>query len=89
MAQVTKSLVYLASFTAVGYVLMKLTEPSPEKLNQLNRYKDPETRKRTELILQKLKEASERKDPVYNTQNNKEVSQENPSQKQPSKREII
>lgn len=67
MARVIKSLVYLGSFTAVGYVLMKLTEPTQEQLKQIHgtKYKDPETRRRTELILKKLKEASERKDPVY------------------------
>lgn len=67
MARVIKSIVYLASFTTFGYVLMKLIEPTPEKLREIHgtRYKDPEARKRNELILKKLQEAAERKDPVY------------------------
>lgn len=86
MARFAKSLVYLGSFTAFGYVLMKLTEPTPEKLKEIHgtKYKDPETRRRQELLLQKLKEAAEKKDPVY-------VQKKSPdeSEKPPSKREII
>jgi len=87
MARVIKSLVYLASFTTVGYVLMKLIEPTPEKLREIHgtRYKDPEARKRNELLLKKLQEAAERKDPVYIQQQ----SSESTNPQQPTKREII
>lgn len=87
MARVIKSLVYLASFTTFGYVLMKLIEPTPEKLREIHgtRYKDPEARKRNELILKKLQEAAERKDLVHL----KQQSSESTNPQQPTKREII
>jgi hypothetical protein len=89
MARVIKSLVYLASFTTIGYVLMKLTEPTPEKLREIHgtKYKDPEVRKRNELILNKLREAAERKDPVYLQKSTESTNQSSPQQ--PTKREII
>lgn len=93
MARVIKSLVYLASFTTIGYVLMKLTEPTPDKLREIHgtKYKDPEVRRRNELLLKKLKEAAERKDPVYLQQQQQQSAESNnqSSSQQPTKREII
>lgn len=63
MDKIFKSFVYLGSFSALGYVLMKLTEPSPEKIKAIRgtHFQDPqsnENRRKTELILKKLQEAA-------------------------------
>lgn len=63
MEHIVKSFFYLGAFTTLGYVLMKVTEPNPEKLKAIRNttYSDPQSsdnRKRTELIIQKLKEAA-------------------------------
>lgn len=92
MARVIKSLVYLASFTTIGYVLMKLIEPTPDKLREIHgtKYKDPEIRRKNELLLKKLKEAAERKDPVFLQQQQQSTESNNQSSsQQPTKREII
>lgn len=89
MARLFKSVIYLASVPTVGYVLMKLTEPSEAKIKEIraSRYQDPqsdENRRKTELIIKKLKEAAYTSDPVSQQAKNKQID---PSQ-QPSKREI-
>lgn len=63
MANLIKSLFYLGGFTALGYMLMKVTEPSPEKIAAIRggKYNDPqsdENRRKTQLIIQKLQEAA-------------------------------
>jgi hypothetical protein len=70
MDKVFKSILYLGGFTTLGYVLMKVTEPSPEKIKAIrgSRYQDPqsdENLRKTELILKKLQEAAYSKDPAY------------------------
>lgn len=67
MDRIIKSFLYLGGFTTLGYVLMKLTEPGPEKIKAIQgtRYQDPqsaENRRKTELIIKKLKEAANIKD---------------------------
>lgn len=64
MENIIKSIFYLGAFTTLGYVLMKVTEPNEEKLKAIRNttYSDPqsaENRRKTELIIQKLKEAAE------------------------------
>jgi hypothetical protein len=64
MENIIKSIFYLGGFTTLGYVLMKVTEPDQEKLKAIRNttsYSDPQSldnRRRTELIIQKLKEAA-------------------------------
>lgn len=63
MANLIKSGLYLAGFTALGYILMKVTEPSPQKIEAIKGGKrfDPnseENRRKTELIIKKLQEAA-------------------------------
>lgn len=59
---VAKSLVYLAAFTGVGWVLMKVTEPKGDKKrviqesSSLEHLSDAERKKR--LIVLRLKEAA-------------------------------
>jgi hypothetical protein len=89
MAQFIKSLVYLGGFTTLGYVLMKITEPGPEKIKLIreSRYNDPqldESKRRNALLIEKLKEAANAKDPVYLAKKKEEVG----TSQQPSKREI-
>lgn len=66
MAAFVKSIFYLGGFSALGYVLMKLTEPDTQKLEQIKRSsgnpQSAENRRKTELIIQKLKESANIKD---------------------------
>lgn len=63
-----KSLFYFVSFTGVGYVLLKLTEPGPEKLKKIrdsgatNQFNYEQ--QKTKLILDKIKATTSEK-PVY------------------------
>ncbi|KAG5683264.1 hypothetical protein PVAND_012555 [Polypedilum vanderplanki] len=82
--------IYLGGFTTIGYVLLKLTEPSQEKIKEIkgSRYHDPQfddNKRRAALITQKLKEAAYSKDPIYLP---KKKNKEEESQQQPTKREI-
>jgi hypothetical protein len=82
-----RSLIYLTSFGAIGYVLLKATEPSQDKLKEINRassqFMTDEQRKKA-LIVEKLKEAAYG-EPVWR-QNPQNQSKE--KQQQPTKREI-
>jgi hypothetical protein len=64
---------------------MELTKPSDDKIRELQglKFKSPESQKKQELLMQKLKEAAYG-DPVYLKKN---IDTEQ-SQNQPSKREI-
>lgn len=91
MARILKSVVYLASFTTLGYVLMKVTEPSPKKIEAIkaSTYQDPqsiENRRKTELILKKLKESAYSSEPVHI--NNQTSSKPEEQDNKPLKREI-
>lgn len=98
MARVFQSIVYLGGFTALGYVLLKLTEPNQEKINKIRKshFQDPqsnENQRKAALIIQKLKEAAYTSEPIYLQKKNQkqkdiqtEVANQQPSQ--PSKREI-
>jgi Ubiquinol-cytochrome-c reductase complex assembly factor 3 len=80
MARVLKSAFYLVGFSSFGYILMKLLEPSEEKKTLIKGNFDvqsPENRRKTELLMQKIKESAGIK-----SNENTEKS------KQPSKREI-
>lgn len=57
-----KAAVYLCGITGIGWVLMKVTEPTPEKLKKISEsagevYGDE--LKRKHLIVQRLREAAE------------------------------
>lgn len=64
-----QSAVWLFGFTAVGYVLMELTKPSAEKLQQIRNASDRhllnERDRKKELFMQKLSEAAGAEKPVY------------------------
>lgn len=88
-AAVLKSCVYLGAFGFVGYVLMKVTEPSEEKKKAINQtgYRDPaanEARTQKELFLKKLQEATT-DTPIYLK---KPVKNQPEAPQQPTKREI-
>lgn len=92
-AAIIKSCLYLGAFGTLGYVLMKVTEPSEEKKQAIRNtgFKDPqsnEVKTQKALFLEKLKEASTGT-PIYLKKSNQNSEQE-PKQeaKQPSKREI-
>lgn len=58
-----KSAVYLGAFMSFGYILMKVTEPNAEKIKAIkattySNPQSPENIRKTEIIIQKLKEAS-------------------------------
>lgn len=86
-AAVFKSCVYLVGFGSLGYLLMKISEPSEEKRKAIARTggisTSDEVTKKKALFLQKLKEAST-DTPIYlkKTEKTEETS------KQPSRREI-
>lgn len=82
-----KSVLYLGAFSALGYVLMLVAEPSEEKKQKISQtgYSDPssnEKKTQKELFLEKLKEATT-DTPIYL----KKPAQEKAPQ-QPTKREI-
>lgn len=63
-----KSTVYFCGFMSVGYMLMKITEPNAEKIkaikataySELSNPQSPDNLRKAEIIIQKLKEASEK-----------------------------
>ncbi|CRL01274.1 CLUMA_CG014311, isoform A [Clunio marinus] len=83
---------YFGAFGSLGYILLKLTEPSEEKKKQIAQtgYSDPssgESQKKKALFLEKLKQASVTETPIYlKKKESKTSDQEAP--KQPTKREI-
>lgn len=88
-ATLIKSCGYLGAFGFVGYVLMKVTEPSEEKKRVIARtgYKDPsseEARTQKALFLKKLQEATT-DTPIYLK---KPVKEQPGAPQQPTKREI-
>lgn len=65
-----KSLLYLVTFTGIGYVLMKLTEPNAKKLQKIretgNNNNDLSYEQRQKkLMLDRIKSLSEDSKPVY------------------------
>lgn len=89
MAAAVKSCLYLGAFGFVGYVLMKVTEPSEEKKKAIARtgYKDPaadEAKTQKALFLKKLQEATT-DTPIYLK---KPVKNQPEAPQQPTKREI-
>lgn len=88
-----KSFAYLGLFGTVGYVLMKVVEPSEEKKRKISAYNDPsgvEERSQKALFLKRIQEATT-DTPIYLKKSPRaaaaaEAQQETPSQ--PSKREI-
>lgn len=88
-AAVVKSCVYLGAFGFVGYVLMKVTEPSDEKKKLISStgYRDPssdESKTQKALFLKKLQEATT-DTPIYLK---KPVKNQPEAPQQPTKREI-
>lgn len=92
-AAVVKSCVYLGVFGSLGYVLMRISEPSEEKRKQIAKtgYKDPssdESLTKKEQFLKKLQEAST-DTPIYLKKPGSVTSkQSEDAPKQPTKREI-
>lgn len=73
MDKAIKSILYLAGFTSLGLMLMKITEPDKEKIEAIKgtRYSDPqsdENRRKTELILKKLQESANLNKPQLKTE---------------------
>lgn len=67
MNALIKSAVYLTVFGGIGYVLLEVTKPNPERLAEIKRKQGvtaDDTSKKA-LFLQKLKEASESSEPIY------------------------
>lgn len=90
-AAVIKSCVYLGVFGSLGYVLMRMSEPSEEKRKQIKNsgFKDlssEEIKTQKALFLQKLKEASS-DTPIY-LKKPGSASKPEEDPKQPTKREI-
>lgn len=63
-----KSFLWLAGFGGLGYGLMRLTEPSQEKIEKIRNIGSPpqtaEQRRQKELLIAKLKEAAT-STPIY------------------------
>lgn len=92
MAAFIRSSLYLAVFGTLGYVLMKVVEPSEEKKHKIARtgYLDPssnEAKTKKALFLKKLEEATT-DTPIYLKKSPSKTA-ENETPKQPSKREIV
>lgn len=96
--RIIKSCVYLGLFGTLGYVLMKISEPSEEKKRAIAKtgYKDPssnESKLQKALFLEKLKEATTNT-PIYlkKSPSSSAAAAATPAEKeapkQPSKREI-
>lgn len=63
-----KSAIYLTGFGALSWVLLEVTTPSQEKVNEIKRRQSTEleeSKSQKALFLKTLKEASEGKDPLY------------------------
>ncbi|XP_055592883.1 uncharacterized protein LOC129744402 [Uranotaenia lowii] len=64
-----KSAIYLTVCGGIGYVLLEVTKPNKEKIAKINENQAPiaygESAKKKALFMQKLREASESKDPIY------------------------
>lgn len=87
-----KSLAYLGIFGTVGYVLMKIAEPSEEKKKKIAGYNDPssnEARTQKALFLKRIQEATT-DTPIYlkRTSPRSPAVSEPEAPQQPSKREI-
>lgn len=87
MAVYLKSLTYLGVFGTVGYVLMKISEPSEEKKRKIAGYESlSESKNQKALFLKKIQEATT-DTPIYlKKASDKSAKPEEPNQ--PSKREI-
>lgn len=88
-APLVKSGVYLGVFGFIGYVLMKISEPSEEKKKAIARtgYRDPaadDAKTQKALFLKKLQEATT-DTPIYLK---KPVNEQPGAPQQPTKREI-
>lgn len=62
-----KSAIYLTGFSALGWVLLEVTTPSKEKLEEIKKQQGvvlEESSSQKALFLKTLKEASEGKDPL-------------------------
>lgn len=62
MSNFFKSILYLSTFGGFGWVLMKVTEPSPEKIKKLQEKSGTlygDDLRRNQLIVQRLKEAAD------------------------------
>lgn len=93
-ANAIKSCVYLGIFGSLGYVLMKISEPSEEKKQAIAKtgYKDPSTNEaktKKALFLEKIKEATT-DTPIYlkKSPSARPAPTEQEAPKQPTKREI-
>lgn len=91
-AVIFKSCVYLGVFGSLGYVLMKVSEPSEEKRKAIAKtgYRDPssdEIKSQKAQFLQKLKEAST-DTPIYLKKPGSVQTKPEETPKQPTKREI-
>lgn len=62
-----KSAAYLAVFGGIGYVLLEVTKPSKETLEEIKRKQGvtAEDTSKKALFMKKLKEASESSEPIY------------------------
>jgi Ubiquinol-cytochrome-c reductase complex assembly factor 3 len=83
---------YLSVFGGLGYVLMKVSEPSEEKKRRISQssYKDPEEKSQKALFLKKLQQATT-EEPIYlrkSTPRGSSADDFKAEQKQPTKREI-
>lgn len=92
--QIIKSCVYLGLLGTVGFVLMKISEPSEEKKRAIAKtgYSDPssnELKSQKVLFLEKLKEATI-DTPIYLKKSSSAAATpaDKEAPKQPSKREI-
>lgn len=66
MAAYAKAVIYLGLFSAAGYVLMKVTEPSQEKIKKLQKIEGygSESQKKKAQFLERIKEATH-ETPIY------------------------
>jgi Ubiquinol-cytochrome-c reductase complex assembly factor 3 len=92
MALYFKSAVYLGVFGSLGYILMKVSEPSEEKKRRIaqSSYVDPEAKSQKALFLKKLQQATT-DEPLYLRKSSPRGSSADdyqPEPKQPTKREI-
>lgn len=63
-----KSAIYLTGFSALGWVLLEVTTPSQEKLEEIKKQQGAaleENSSQKALFMKTLKEASESKVPLY------------------------
>lgn len=70
-----KSAIYLTGFGALSWVLLEVTTPSKEKLEEIKRQQGAaleQSSSQKALFLKTLKEASESKEPLYLKKNKSE-----------------